>query len=153
SYRRAGGEGRMEERIERQRRPTLIDVAKRAGVSRATASLVVRKSPLVGARTRALVEATMTEIGYVYNVGAAGMRAARRRTVGVIIPNLSNPFFGELLAGVDQVVDSSGIATFFAHSAESAAKQDGFVTRMREHGVDGLIVCPASGTQGRFIAD
>jgi DNA-binding LacI/PurR family transcriptional regulator len=62
-------------------------VAGHAGVSRATASLVVRKSPLVGAATRACVEAAMAELGYVYDLGAARMRAARSRTVGVIIPN------------------------------------------------------------------
>jgi LacI family transcriptional regulator len=137
----------------RRSRPTLQDVAARAGVSRATASLVVRKSPLVSAPTRQAVEAAMAEIGYVYNVGAAGMRAARSRTVGVIIPNLSNPFFGVLLAGIDQVIDAAGLATFIAHSDELPAKQDGFVARMREHGVDGLIICPAAGTQSRTIAD
>lgn len=141
----------MDEKPVRKLRPTLMDVARKAGVSRATASLVVRKSPLVGAETRASVEAAMAEIGYVYNLGAAGMRAARSRTIGVIIPNLSNPFFGVLLTGIDQVVDGAGLATFIAHSAESAAKQDGFVTRMREHGVDGLIVCPAAGTKPEFI--
>ncbi|WP_425033075.1 LacI family DNA-binding transcriptional regulator [Pelagibacterium sp.] len=141
----------MGEKPARKPRPTLMDVARKAGVSRATASLVVRKSPLVGAETRASVEAAMAEIGYVYNLGAAGMRAARSRTIGVIIPNLSNPFFGVLLAGIDQVVDGAGLATFIAHSAESAAKQDGFVTRMREHGVDGLIVCPAAGTGPNFV--
>lgn len=141
----------MGEKTARQARPTLMDVAKKAGVSRATASLVVRKSPLVGADTRAAVEAAMVDIGYVYNIGAAGMRAARSRTIGVIIPNLSNPFFGVLLAGIDRIVDGAGLATFIAHSAESPSKQDGFVTRMREHGVDGLIVCPAAGTAEDFV--
>lgn len=135
----------------RRGRPTLLDVARKAGVSRATASLVVRKSPLVAASTRSAVETAMREIGYVYNVGAAGMRASRSRTIGVIIPNLSNPFFGVMLTGIDQVVDGAGLATFIAHSAESPAKQDGFVTRMREHAVDGLIVCPAAGTGEEFI--
>jgi len=134
------------------RRPTLMDVARRANVSRATASLVLRKSPLVGAETRAAVEAAMADLGYVYNLGAARMRAARSRTIGVIIPNLWNPFFGVLLAGIDREMDGAGLATFIAHAAESPARQDGFVTRMREHGVDGLIICPASGTEPRFIA-
>lgn len=143
----------MGEMPTRKLRPTLMDVARKAGVSRATASLVVRKSPLVSTETRAAVEAAMAELGYVYNVSAAGMRAARSRTIGVIIPNLSNPFFGVLLSGIDQVLDGAGLATFIAHSAESAAKQDGFVTRMREHGADGLIVCPAAGTEPRFAEE
>ncbi|MCB1882618.1 MAG: LacI family DNA-binding transcriptional regulator [Geminicoccaceae bacterium] len=128
------------------RRPTLLDVARRAGVSRATASLVVRKSPLVGAATRAGVERAMAELGYVYHQGAARMRAARSRTVGVVVPDLANPFFAVLLAGIESVLEAEGLAVLFANSNEGAAKQDGFVGRMREHGVDGLIVCPAEGT-------
>jgi len=142
----------MSEKAVRRVRPTLMDVAKKAGVSRATASLVVRKSPLVSEDTRAAVQAAMADIGYVYNVGAARMRAARSRTIGLIIPNLSNTFFGELLAGIDEVIDAAGLATFIAHSGESPAKQDGFVNRMREHGVDGLIICPAAGTEPGFMA-
>lgn len=135
------------------KRVTLLDVAKHAGVSRATASLVVRDSPLVGAATRAKVEAAMAELGYVYNLGAARMRAARSRTVGVIIPNLTNPFFAVLLAGIESILETAGLAVILANSNENAAKQDGFVNRMREHGVDGLIVCPAEGTGRRFVDD
>ena len=135
------------------KRVTLLDVAKHAGVSRATASLVVRDSPLVGAATRAKVEAAMAELGYVYNLGAARMRAARSRTVGVIIPNLTNPFFAVLLAGIESTLETAGLAVILANSNENAAKQDGFVNRMREHGVDGLIVCPAEGTERRFVDD
>lgn len=135
------------------KRVTLLDVAKHAGVSRATASLVVRDSPLVGAATRAKVEAAMAELGYVYNLGAARMRAARSRTVGVIIPNLTNPFFAVLLAGIESILETAGLAVILANSNEDAAKQDGFVNRMREHGVDGLIVCPAEGTERRFVDD
>jgi LacI family transcriptional regulator len=132
-------------------RPTLIDVAERAGVSRATASLVVRNSPRVSKKTRLNVEAAIAEIGYVYNAGAAGMRAARSRTIGVIIPNLSNPFFGLLLAGIEAVIDKAGLATFIAHSDETPPKQDAIVMRMREHDVDGIIVCPATGTPSDFV--
>jgi LacI family transcriptional regulator len=135
------------------KRTTLLDVAQHAGVSRATASLVVRGSPLVSAATRAAVEAAMAELGYVYNLGAARMRAARSRTAGVIIPNLTNPFFAVLLAGIESVLETAGLAVILANSNESAKKQDGFVVRMREHGVDGLIVCPAEGTEGRFVED
>lgn len=135
------------------KRATLLDVAQLAGVSRATASLVVRNSPLVSAATRVAVEAAMNELGYVYNLGAARMRAARSRTVGVVFPNLTNPFFAVMLAGIESVLETAGLAVFLANSYENAAKQDGFVRRMREHSVDGLIVCPAQGTEKRFIDD
>jgi LacI family transcriptional regulator len=88
----------------------------------------------------------MSDLGYVYDLGAARMRAARSRTVGVIIPDLTNPFFAVLLAGIESVLETEDLAVILANSNEDVAKQDGFIQRMREHGVDGLIVCPAEGT-------
>lgn len=135
------------------KRVTLLDVARHAGVSRATASLVVRNSPLVSSATREAVEKAITELGYVYNLGAARMRASRSQTVGVIIPNLTNPFFAVLLSGIESVLEKAGFAVILANSYDSPVKQDMFVARAREHGVDGLIVCPAAGTEKRFIED
>jgi LacI family transcriptional regulator len=131
----------------RKSRVTLLDVAQHAGVSRATASLVIRNSPLVGAKTRAKVEAVMQELGYVYNVGAARLRAEKSRTVGVIIPNLTNPFFAELLAGIERVIDAAGMVVILANSGDMTDRQDIVIRRMREHGVDGVILCPAAGTE------
>lgn len=133
-------------------RVTLLDVAKQANVSRATASLVIRKSPLVGAKTRARVEAAMRELGYVYNMGAARLRAERSHTVGVIVPNLTNPFFAELLAGIEAVIDEAGMVVILANSGDLVDRQDMVMRRMREHGVDGVILCPAAETSPKFLA-
>lgn len=130
----------------KKNRVTLLDVARHAGVSRATASLVIRKSPLVGADTRARVEASMEELGYVYNMGAARLRADRSLTIGVVIPNLTNPFFAELLAGIETVIDAAGMVVILVNSGDQVDRQDMLMTRMREHGVDGIILCPAAGT-------
>lgn len=132
-------------------RVTLLDVARHANVSRATASLVIRKSPLVGAETRARVEAAMRELGYVYNMGAARLRAERSHTVGVIVPNLTNPFFAELLSGIQAVIDSAGMVVILANSGDLVERQDIVMRRMREHGVDGVILCPAADTAPEFV--
>lgn len=132
-------------------RVTLLDVARHAGVSRATASLVIRKSPLVGADTRARVEATMEQLGYVYNMGAARLRADRSLTIGVVIPNLTNPFFAELLAGIETVIDAAGMVVILVNSGDHVERQDMLMTRMREHGVDGIILCPAAGTDTGLV--
>jgi LacI family transcriptional regulator len=136
----------------RPSRLTLADVAARAGVSRATVSLVLRDSPLVAESTRIKVRSVLNELGYVYNRSAASMRAARSRTVGLLIPGLSNPFFAELAAGVDQVLDEAGLALFLADSNEAVAKQERVILRMREHGADGIIICPAIGTTKELIS-
>jgi LacI family transcriptional regulator len=141
-----GAEGRKKSRV------TLLDVARHAGVSRATASLVIRKSPLVGTETRARVEASMQEMGYVYNMGAARLRADRSLTIGVIIPNLTNPFFIELLAGIETVIDAAGMVVILVNSGDVVERQDALLTRMREHGVDGIILCPAAGTDPVLVS-
>ena len=132
-------------------RITLLDVAQAAGVSRATASLVIRKSPLVADETRRRVEEAITKLGYVYNMGAASMRATRSNTVGVIIPNLGNPFFAAMLAGIEQALEDAGLIVVLANSRESAAKQETILQRMRERGVDGLILCPVAETRPSLL--
>lgn len=127
-------------------RITLTEVASRAGVSRSTVSLVLRGSPLVAAETRDRVQAAIEELGYVYNRGAATLRAARTNTVGLLVCEISNAFYGELTAGVDDVLGQEGVVAFLANTAESPERQERFLLRMREHNVDGVILCPTAGT-------
>ena len=132
-------------------RITLMDVAQQAGVSRATASLVLRNSPLVAAETRARVQAAAQAVGYLYNRGAATLRGQRTSTVGLMVTEIDNPFFGELIAGAEAALDAAGYIAFLATTAESVERQQRTLQRLREHGVDGLILCAAHGTSARSI--
>lgn len=129
-----------------QKRVTLEEIARVAGVSRATVSLVVRKSPLVAERTRANVERIMAEMDYVHDIGAARLRNNSSRTVGVIVPNLVNPFFTEFLSGVEDVMAGDDRMVLLANSQDDPARQDAILQRFRGHGVDGVILCPALGS-------
>ena len=135
----------------KQESVTLTEVAGHAGVSRSTVSLVLRGSPLVAAETRERVQAAMAALGYIYNRGAANLRAARTQTVGLLVCELNNPFYAELTAGVDDVLDTEGFVAFIANTAEQPERQDRFLQRMREHNVDGVILCPAAGTQAELL--
>src|SRR3546814_16116078 len=84
----------------------------------------------------------MRELGYVYNMGAARLRAERSRTVGVIVPNLTNPFFAELLGGIEAVIDAAGLVVILANSADLPERQETLMRRLREPGVDGVTLCP-----------
>jgi LacI family transcriptional regulator len=125
---------------------TLLDVAKVAGVSRATVSLVCRGSPLVAKKTRLKVEQAMAEVDYVYNRSAAYLRSSATNTVGLIIPNIANPIYSDLLAGVEEVLEPLGKAVFIADTKESIDRQSHFLTRMLEMRVDGLIISAVAGT-------
>ena len=134
-----------------RRRVTLDEVARDAGVSRSTVSLVLRDSPLVAEGTRQRVRASMEALGYVYNRGAANLRASRTNTVGLLVCDVSNPFFAELTAGIDQVLDGAGVSTFLVNTNESPEKQERSLLRMRELNVDGVIVCPAAGSSPDLV--
>jgi LacI family transcriptional regulator len=129
-----------------RRTVTLADVAHRAGVSRATASLVLRDSKLVAAATRGRVQAAVAKLGYIYNRGAANLRASRTKAVGLLVCEIVNPFNAEFTVGVDQVLDEAGYVAFLANTAESLDRQGRFLRRMREQNVDGILLCPAAGT-------
>ena len=127
-------------------RATLKQIADAAGVSRSTVSLVLRESPLVAAATRARVQQAMAAAGYLYNRGAARLRTGVSQTVGLIISEITNPFYAELTAGIDATLDRAGWLAFLANSGDLAERQDRFIRRIREHGADGIILGPAEGT-------
>ncbi|HWL79612.1 MAG TPA: LacI family DNA-binding transcriptional regulator [Roseomonas sp.] len=131
---------------------TLSDVARQAGVSRATVSLVLRDSPLVAAETRARVLRAVEAVGYLYNRGAATMRGTRTKTIGLLVTQIDNPFFAELTAGAEAALDAAGYIAFLATTADSAERQGRILRRLREHRVDGVILCPAARTTAEEIA-
>lgn len=132
------------------KRPTLDDIATVAGVSRATVSLVVRRSPLVADKTRTRVEQVMADLDYIRDIGAARLRNNSSRTVGLIVPNLVNPFFTEFLSGVEQVMWQQDRVVLLANSEDEPKRQDEILQRFRGHGVDGVILCPAEGTDSEL---
>lgn len=137
--------------MNQKKRVTLLDVAKHAGVSRATASLIVRDSPNIAEKTRKKVLESMQELGYVYDRVAANMRSQSTSTVGLIITDIGNPFFSELLRGVHSSLEESGYTVFLGTTYDSDTKQEQLLSRMLEHRVGGLILCPVSDSSHETI--
>lgn len=133
-------------------RATILDIARHAGVSKSTVSLVLQGSALVKTETRDKVQASIEALGYVYNRGAANLRRAKTNIVGMVINDLANPFFAELAVGIERVFRSAGYIPLMANASESAARQAEVLKSMREHDIAGLIVCPARGTRAEDIA-
>lgn len=127
------------------RRPTIIDVASRAGVSKSTVSLVLQNSPLVKSETREDVRRAMLDLGYVYNRSAAQLRQSNTGLIGLVINDLRNPFFTEFATSVQMALSAKGFATVLANTDEDPALQAQVVAAMLEHGVAALIVSPAYG--------
>ncbi len=130
------------------RRPTILDVAARAGVSKSTVSLVLQGSDQVRPETRDAVRTAMVEIGYVYNRAAANLRSASVGLVGLVINDLRNPFFTQFATTLQMTLAARGYATVIANSDEDPALQARLVGSMIEHGVAGLVISPAYGSAG-----
>ncbi len=122
---------------------TLLDVATHAGVSRATASLVLRESPRVAKSTRAQVLASMQALGYVYNRAAANLRSQRSQAIGMVITDITNPFFAELAVSIESQLDNANYAVMLSNTLENLEKQERLLQVMRGHKVDGILLCPA----------
>ncbi|MFW8595848.1 LacI family DNA-binding transcriptional regulator [Cribrihabitans neustonicus] len=130
------------------KRPTIIDVAKLAGVSKSTVSLVLQNSPSVKAQTRRKVQDAMQVAGYVYNRGAANLRGANAGLVGLVINNLRNPFYTELGVSAQMALSARGYAAVMGNSNEDPALQADLIGSMLEHGVDALLIAPCYGGDG-----
>lgn len=125
---------------------TLSDIAGELGVSKATVSLAINGSPLVATKTREKILNKIEELGYVYNRGAAGLSTGQTRIIGLAVHDITNPYFSEVCAAIESVLSQNDRMSFLCNTNESLERQRGFVTTLVEHSADGMILCPAAGT-------
>lgn len=124
-------------------RVTLLDIAADADVSRATVSLVIRNVPTVAEETRKRVLRSIHKLGYVYHRGAASLRRQHSHAVGLIVSDITQPFFAEVLIAIDERLAAAGIVTLLGNTSESRAKEERLIRTMREFPADGILICPS----------
>lgn len=125
---------------------TITDLAREAGVSKSTVSLVLQGSPLIRPQTAARVREAAERLGYVYNRRAAELRLKSSNIIGIVINDLANPFFAELLVGMERKLVDAGYVCLMAHTDERLDLQEKVLASMREHHAAGIILCPAFDT-------
>ena len=126
-----------------KQRITLLDIAADAGVSRATASLVIRNVPSVAESTRKRVLRSIKRLGYVYHSGAASLRTQRSNAVGLIVSDITNPFFAEASVAIEERLAAANYVTLLGNTSEDRAKEDRVLKTMREFPAQGILICPA----------
>lgn len=133
------------------RRPTILDVARKAGVSKSTVSLVLQGAASVRPETARAVREAMTALDYVYNRAAANLRGSATGLVGLVINDLRNPFFTEFAAAAQMAFAKAGFATVIGNTDEDAGLQDQVIASMVEHGVAAVVISSAyGGTEDGF---
>jgi LacI family transcriptional regulator len=118
----------------------LKDIAKELGVSTVTVSKVLRGSPDVGQRTRSAVLKRMRELNYQPNMVARGLASGRSYAVGLVVPDLVHPFFGEFAKSLGGALRESGLALILASSEEDPEIETQEIRTLLNRGVDVLLV-------------
>lgn len=121
---------------------TSRDVAHRAGVSQATVSRVLSAAPNITAETRAKVHAAMETLGYVPHAGAKAMKTRRTKTLGVVVDDITNPFYPEVLDELTHELDQAGNRVVL-WNVRGGSHHDA-LKAIREHAVDGVIFTTAT---------
>ncbi|WP_332696039.1 LacI family DNA-binding transcriptional regulator [Halalkalibacter lacteus] len=118
---------------------TIEDVAKLAGLSRATVSRVINNHPYVTEKKKQLVYQAMKELEYYPNSSAQRLRKQRTDAIAVLVPSLTNPFFPFLIEGLEMVAVENGLQLLICQTHHNKEKELSFLNLLQTKQVDGLI--------------
>jgi DNA-binding LacI/PurR family transcriptional regulator len=134
---------------------TIKDIAKRVGVSHTTVSRALHGNSLISDETSERIRQMAQEMGYQPSAAARSLKTNRSQVLGVIVSSLDDPFFSEILQGIEDSVQESNFSLFIAASRHDPNRERKIVQTMIEHRVDGVIICSTSfsAEQGRQLLD
>lgn len=120
--------------------PNILDVAERAGVSRSTVSRVLNNNGRVDPETKQKVLAAMKELNYQPSQVARNLRRKETNLIAVLIPCISNPFFGSLVQGIEEVAVRKGYHVILCNMGEDPVRQMEYLRMLERKQVDGVIL-------------
>lgn len=126
------------------KRPTITDVARRAGVSKTTVSHVINQTRFVEEETRQRVLKAIQELNYRPSSVARSLTTNRTETIGVIISDASNHFFGEMLLEIEDVLRPAGYGLIVCNTAEILEREAHYLDLLLRQQVDGIIAAATS---------
>lgn len=124
---------------------TIKDVAQHAQVSVTTVSHVINGTRFVSEAARERVQQAIAALNYVPSALARSLKSSRTHTVGMMIPNNSNPYFAEIIRGIEDACFEAGFNVILCNSDDDPLKQSQYVRVLSEKQVDGLIVVSSGG--------
>jgi LacI family transcriptional regulator len=117
------------------------DVARLAHVSRQTVSRVINRKDGIRPDTESRVRAAIVELGYRPNSFARGLVTNQSLVIGLVLPNISQPYYPEIARGVEDGAYEADYSVFLSHTASEPLRELRALERLRDHRVDGVIIC------------
>ena len=136
-------------------RPTMRNVADLAGVGIKTVSRVMNNEPNVSEATRERVLKATRQLNYQLDIAAGSLKRTDRKTmsIGLLLPNVANPFSSEINRAIEDIFNARGIAVFAASLDDDAAREASLITAFLGRRVDGLILTPIAANQAYLIPE
>jgi LacI family transcriptional regulator/LacI family repressor for deo operon, udp, cdd, tsx, nupC, and nupG len=134
----------MPSRKQRNPTPSILEVAKLAGVSPATVSRVLHNYPHIRDEVRAKVLDAIASLGYEPNRVAQRLRATDSHLIGMIVTDITNPFFNTIMASIENVFFNKGFSLLMSNTASDPDKELAYLSMMENEGVAGLVIATTS---------
>jgi LacI family transcriptional regulator len=128
--------------VEESRMPTMHEVARHAGVSLGTVSNVLNHPELVAEETRERVLRAISMLGFVRNGSARQLRVGSTQSIGLVVLDVSNPFFTELARGAEAAASERGYSVILCNSDNSPRKEENYLRVLEEQRVAGILIVP-----------
>lgn len=124
-----------------KKRPTITDVANAAGVSLMSVSRAMNNKPGLSEETRQRILDIANEIGYRPNQIARGLVTRETFTIGLVVPDVSNPFFAQIARGVEDAAYKNGYSVFLINTAEDIDREKFALDMLWQKEIDGAVLC------------
>ena len=130
------------------RKTTLKDIAQEMGVSINTVSHALRDMPDISSETKATIKEKANSMGYYPNFAASALRTNRSMAIGVVVSDISNPIFSDMVKGIDNASKAAGYSLLLANTNENYEEEVIAIENMQRRNVDGIILFPSMIKEG-----
>jgi len=135
--------------IKKVRNTTIKEIAREAGVSIATVSMILNKKDVkISEATKNKVLTIANELNYIPNTMARSLVTRRTKTIGLIMPDITNPFFPEIARGAEDRASKEGYSIIYCNTDDSIAREEKYIETLTEKMVDGIVLAHSSDREG-----
>ena len=118
---------------------TIQDIARAAGVSHTTVSRALRDNPLISTDVRAQIQQLARDMGYIPNAIAQSLQMRRTNAIGLVVTSIADPFFSDVVKGVEEVARAANISVFLSTSHNDPEQEMAVIETFHRRRVDGVL--------------